>query len=122
MKMMSFNTQHCLNYLEQKIDFEIMAKAILACDADIVVLNEMRGQVSHPDYTAQIERLAELTGMPAFYFAPAIELPEGPYGNGILSKLPILRAEKIPIPDPEPKQYDFCRYETRCVLRAELEG
>ena len=29
MKIMTFNTQHCLNYLEQKIDFSVMAKAIL---------------------------------------------------------------------------------------------
>ena len=29
MKIMTFNTQHCLNYLEQKIDFAVMAKAIL---------------------------------------------------------------------------------------------
>ena len=42
MKLMSFNTQHCLNYLEQKIDFQIMADAILTCEADIVGLNEMR--------------------------------------------------------------------------------
>ena len=29
MKIMSFNTQHCFNYIERKIDFEIVAKAIL---------------------------------------------------------------------------------------------
>ena len=29
MKIMSFNTQHCLNYLERTIDYEIMARAIL---------------------------------------------------------------------------------------------
>ena len=28
MKIMSFNTQHCLNYKEQRIDYEIMAKTI----------------------------------------------------------------------------------------------
>ena len=44
MKIMSFNTQHCLNYVERKIDFAIMAKAITDCGADIVGLNEMRGQ------------------------------------------------------------------------------
>ena len=37
MKIMSFNTQHCLNYIEQKIDFEIMADAIKKFDPDIVV-------------------------------------------------------------------------------------
>ena len=39
MKVMSFNTQHCLNYLERKIDFQVMADAINRCGADIVGLN-----------------------------------------------------------------------------------
>jgi endonuclease/exonuclease/phosphatase family metal-dependent hydrolase len=41
MKIMTFNTQHCLNYLEQKIDFDIMAEAITDLDDDIVGLNEL---------------------------------------------------------------------------------
>ena len=122
MKIMSFNTQHCLNYMEQRIDFEIMAKAILDCDADIVGLNEMRDIGIDSEYTAQVEKLAELTGMKYFYFALAIEFSGiGPYGNAILSKIPIIHAESIVIPDPEPKAYDGY-YETRCVLKAELEG
>ena len=36
MKIMSFNTQHCQSFVEQKIDFNIMADAIKKCDADIV--------------------------------------------------------------------------------------
>ncbi|MBE6536856.1 MAG: hypothetical protein E7673_02765 [Ruminococcaceae bacterium] len=121
MKIVTFNTQHCLNYIQRKIDFEIMAKAILECGGDIVGLNEMRGLGTSPDYEAQIERLAELTGMKYFYFAKAIDFPAGPYGNGILSKYPILKAESIEIPDPVEKKYNGY-YETRCVLKAEIEG
>ena len=122
MKYMSFNTQHCLNYLEQKIDFEIMAKTILDYDADIVGLNEMRGEGQDPDYTAQVEKLAALTGMPYYYFAKAIDVKDkGPYGNGLLSKKPILKAETVMIPDPVTRTPGK-RYETRCVLKAEIEG
>ena len=122
LKIMSFNTQHCLNYIERKIDFEIMAKTISDCDADIVGLNEMRGIGEDPEYTAQVEKLAELTGMKYFYFAKAIDFPKkGPYGNALLSKLPIINAEIVPVPDPEPKAYKGY-YETRCILKAELEG
>ena len=122
MKIMTFNTQHCLNYLEQKIDFPVMAKAIANCGADIVGLNEMRDQGSHPHYGPQVAILSELTGLSHFYFAKAIEFSgKGPYGNGLLSRYPILRAEAIPIPDPEPRKYDGY-YETRCVLKATLEG
>jgi len=121
MKIMSFNTQHCKNYITKKIDFEIMARTILDYGADIVGLNEMRGEGSNPDYTEQVERLAKLTGMKYFYFAKAIDFPGGPYGNGFLSKIPIVKAETVLIPDPNPKKYDGY-YETRCVLKAELEG
>ena len=122
MKIMSFNTQHCLGYIENKIDFDIMAKVILDFDADIVGLNEIRGLGSHPEYTAQADRLSELTGMKYFYFAKAIDVEGGgPYGNAILSKIPIVSAETISIPDPE-HEANARGYETRCILRAELEG
>jgi len=122
MKVMSFNTQHCRNYLEDKIDFEIMAKAIMDCGADIVGLNEMRGTGLDPEYTEQVETLSKLTGMKYFYFAKAIEIPDkGPYGNGFLSKIPILSAQTLLIPDPSPRRYSGY-YETRCILKAELES
>ena len=38
MKVMSFNTQHCMNYITKEIDYQIMADAILQCEADIVGL------------------------------------------------------------------------------------
>ena len=122
MKIMSFNTQHCLGYIENIIDFDIMAKAILECGADIVGLNEMRGLGTHPEYTAQVDKLASLTGMKYLYFAKAIDVEGGgPYGNAILSKIPIVSAETISIPDPEHEK-NARGYETRCILRAVIEG
>lgn len=122
MKFMTFNTQHCLNYITRTIDFDVMAEAILACGADVVGLNEMRGLGTDAEYTAQVEKLASLTGMRYFYFAKAIDVSgKGPYGNGLLSKKPILKAETIMIPDPVIKGKGR-RYETRCLLKAEIEG
>lgn len=121
MKFMTFNTQHCANFLTGKIDYRVMADAILSCGADVVGLNEMRGKGTGEGYEAQVEKLAELTGMQHYYFAPAISFKGGPYGNGLLSKYPILDAKIIPIPDPDPRGYDGY-YETRCLLKAELEG
>jgi len=48
MKVMTFNTQHCLNYLTQKIDFDVMADAIFKCDPDIVAAD-------HRPHVAEIE-------------------------------------------------------------------
>ena len=121
MRVMTFNVQHCLNYIENKIDFEIMAKTIIECGADVVGLNEMRDLGSDEEYQTQAEILAKLCGMEHYYFAKAYEFPGGPYGNAILSRIPILKAETIAIPDPEPRGYDGY-YEPRCILKASLEG
>ena len=121
MKIMSFNTQHCKNYITQKIDFEVMAKAIKDCDADIVGLNEIRGKGIHPEFTAQTEMLSTLTGLNNHYFAKAIKFKWGPYGNAFISKYPIVKSETIPIPDPKVKRYDGY-YETRCILKVTLSN
>ena len=123
MKLMSFNTQHCLNYLEQKIDFQIMADAILTCEADIVGLNEMRNAGEYEDYVDQTGILSKLTGLENHYFAQAIRFHGGknPYGNALLSRYPLKSVETILVPDPEPKAYDGY-YETRCLLKAKLEN
>lgn len=119
MKIMSFNTQHCLDYITGRIDFDTMADAIRRMEADVVGLQEMRGAGEDPEYTAQTEALAAKTGMPYFFFAKAIDVPHGgPYGNALLSRIPIESAEVIPIPDPAPKA--GVTYETRCILKARL--
>ncbi len=119
---MSFNTQHCLNYMEQKIDFEIMAKAIKTVGADVVGMQEMRGKGKASDYEEQTEKVSAISGLPYSYFGKAIYFEGlGPYGNALLSKYPIISAEVIPIPDPDPKTGDKY-YETRALIKARLEG
>ena len=116
MKIMTFNTQHCKNYLEQKIDFQLMADTIKKFDPDFVGLNEMRGKGTREDYDRQTEILSGLTGYKYYYFAKAIDV-EGtnPYGNAILSKIPIESAETIIVPNP-----DITKCETRCLVKARL--
>lgn len=122
MKIISFNTQHCRSFVDNRIDFELMARVINELGADVVGLQEMRGEGADPDYTAQVAKLSELCGMEYYYFAKAIDVKnKGPYGNGIISKFPIINAEVIPIPDP-PTRISGHGYETRCILKAELEG
>lgn len=122
MKIMTFNTQHCMNYITKEIDFESVANVIKDFDADIVGLNEMRGEGTDAEFTKQVEILSELTGMKYFYFAPAINIKgKGLYGNGFLSKTPILTAENIPIPDPVERRYNGY-YETRCLVKLTLLG
>ena len=121
MKIMTFNTQHCENFISKEIDFEKVARFIVDSDVDFVGLNEMRGEGPISGYTAQTEKLSELTGMPYYFFSEAIMVGgTNPYGNGFLSKIPVLKAEKIMIPDPEVRDNNF--YETRCIIKVKLEG
>ena len=60
MKVMTFNIQHGLNYVEKRIDFEIMARAIMECGADVVGFNEVRDLGADEEYQAQARILAEL--------------------------------------------------------------
>lgn len=121
MKLMTFNTQHCMNFLTKEIDFDVMANAIKTFLPDVVALQEMRGESADPEYDEQVEILARLTDMPYYRFGKAIDFKQGPYGNGILSKIPILSSEVITVPDPYPKTGNKY-YETRTIIKATLEG
>lgn len=47
---MTFNTQHCKNYITGRIDFSIMADAIKNCGADIPAILTS----DHRSYVAEI--------------------------------------------------------------------
>lgn len=120
-RLMSYNTQHCLNYVTREIDFDIMTETIKNCKADIIGMQEMRniGQ-DEKEYKDQAGIIAKELGF-NYYFAEAIKFRGvNPYGNALISRYPILEAETIMIPDPDPKTGDRY-YETRCVLKAKLD-
>lgn len=119
-KAITFNIQHCENYTTEKIDFDAYAEKILSFGADVIGLNEVRDAGVQSDYQAQAKILAEKTGY-QYYFARATEIGAGnPYGNAVLTRLPVKRCETVPVPDPDPRGYDGY-YETRCLLKMTLE-
>ena len=122
LKIMTFNIQHCLNYIERHIDFPLFAKTIADSGADIVGLNEVRGKGANLHYEAQTVILAEKAGYKYYYFAKAIDFDGvNPYGNAVLSKYPILKAETVGIPDPTVRKYDGY-YETRCIAKLTVDA
>lgn len=123
MKIMSFNTQHCKNYLKDEIDYDIMARVINDYGADVVGLNEMYSEGDLPEFQDQVKILSEKTELKHYYFAKAIDVDEGnnPYGNGLLARYPIESAETLIIPDPTEQTGDE-GYETRCILKARLQN
>ncbi len=119
LKIMSFNILHCELYKEKRIDFDRFAQVISESGADIIGLNEVRGDGERDDYQAQAQILAEKTGLYC-YFAKAIDVGgKNPYGNALLSRYPILSAETVPIPDPPIRIGSG--FETRCLLKAKID-
>lgn len=121
MKLVSFNIQHCASHMQGKrIDYDLFCNTIKGFDADVVGLNEVYGEGERPEFVAQARILAKGSGMEHSFFAPAIMWRgDNPYGNALLSKSPILHAEKIPVPDPAERSFGN-HYETRCLLKAKL--
>lgn len=109
--VMTFNVQHFENVNTGKIDYDAFAAAIRESGADIVGLNEV--------YVDQMGALAERLGWFSF-FAMGCIIGGKPYGNGVLSRLPIKKAETFTVPDPDPRGYDGY-YETRCVLKCAVD-
>lgn len=117
MKVMTFNIQHCLDYKNQKIDFDLFARKITEFGADFCGLNEVRGKGLLIGYTDQTKKLSKKTGLYG-YFGEAIKVKGlAPYGNAILSKKPFKSVQTIRIPDPETKNENE-NYETRCIIKA----
>ncbi len=121
LRLMSFNTQHFLGYMTRKIDFKAAANLVSDLGADIIGLQEIRSRGTDVnEYDDQTGRMCELTGFYG-YFAEAIKFGgTEPYGNALLSRYPIKNARTVMIPDPEVRAYKGY-YETRCVLKAEID-
>jgi len=121
LKIMTYNVCSGRNFNNNKIiNIRDAGKVIQKYSPDIVGLNEIRGLGdAEKFFTDQARTLAEMLGY-YYYFAKAIELEAGPYGNALLSRFPILSAETHLIEDPPVKDED-AYYETRCVLKAQLD-
>lgn len=121
MRIMTFNIQHCLDYLNDKIDIDLFVNTIKNINPDICGLNEVRGEGPLDGYTDQTNALGDGLGYNR-YFAKAIDV-EGtsPYGNAFVTRYPIKSAETVAVPDPIFK-YEIGKYESRCILKAVVDA
>lgn len=112
-KVMSFNTQHCKNYITKKIDYDSIINLIKKYDVDIIGLNEIFGKFI---IKSQVERIAKKLGYYC-YFGKATNIAFRNYGNAIISKYPILNTEIIHIPYPIKFKKN---YQKRSILKANI--
>ena len=123
-RVTTFNIQHGRDHNgeEEVIDIPMMARVADGTGASVFGFNEVRrGEAENvPGYPDTPAILGELLGGEAV-FGKAIEFGEHrAYGNALVSRYPILSAETVPIPDPDPRTgHDY--YETRCVIKAVID-
>ena len=125
-RYMTFNIQHGFDYLKRDgIRLSTMADIIKRFSPDIVSLNEVRsGKKLDFDenevydnllYFEQTSELARLCGYEHYFFGRSIYIRDGEYGNAIMSRFPIDKAEVFPVPDTY-KTPDT-HYESRTIMR-----
>lgn len=106
LKIMTYNIHHA-NPPARKdvIDIEAIATVIKTQDPDLVALQELDVNTRRSGGVDQVRKLAELTGMQAF-FSKGIDYEDGAYGIAILSKYKIRSTERFALPFKEGLKYE----------------
>ena len=92
-RIMTYNIHHGAG-IDGKVNIDRIAKVIARENADIVALQEVDRDVKRSHRIDTMARLSELTGM-AHAFGKNIEYQGGDYGNGVLTRFPILQEKNL---------------------------
>ncbi|MEK6756528.1 MAG: endonuclease/exonuclease/phosphatase family protein [Bacteroidota bacterium] len=92
-RVMTYNIHHAEG-LDGKVDVDRIAKLILNARADVVALQEVDRGVERTKRIDILTRLSDLTGM-TYAFGKTIDYQEGDFGNGFLTRFPILEERNL---------------------------
>jgi endonuclease/exonuclease/phosphatase family metal-dependent hydrolase len=94
--VLSYNIRHGQG-MDGKIDLARIAAIIKSVSPDIVSLQEVDKNTKRAQGVDQAKELGRLTGMESVYCS-SLPLQGGEYGNAILTKLPIIKTTRLPLP------------------------
>lgn len=102
-KVLSYNVHHCNPPSRADfIDLEAISQVIVQSGAEIVGLQEVDVFTSRSGSDLDMAKeLAEMSGMPYYYFSKGIDYKGGEYGTAILSKFPLSETATILLPAEE---------------------
>ncbi|HLV10004.1 MAG TPA: endonuclease/exonuclease/phosphatase family protein, partial [Halanaerobiales bacterium] len=109
--IITYNINHGVDR-SGKCNMDRIASLINEKGADIVGLNEVDKRMLRTVFKDQAKIISEKTGM-NYVFAPNLERFTGTYGNALLSRFPILKAENHKLPQIK-------NYEARGLLDTTL--
>ncbi|PWL98209.1 MAG: hypothetical protein DBY04_04680 [Clostridiales bacterium] len=123
LKVMTYNIAGGRDYTspEKKKPFhpEACASVIRKVSPDICGLNEVDYKLPRSGRLKLAEVIGNMLGYES-RFAPAVTWGPGTYGNGFLSRHPIVEFEIFPIQDPQDKS-EPVYYEPRVILHAAVD-
>ncbi|MBR6793288.1 MAG: PASTA domain-containing protein [Clostridia bacterium] len=93
LRVASYNVKHFIH--GSGINYEVFAEEINEINPDIIGLQEIDKGQSRSGKDDQMKKLAEAAGYPYYYFAKCVDMNDGEYGHGILSKYPLVKTENI---------------------------
>lgn len=97
LRLLSYNVHHGEG-VDGKLDLARIAKVIRSVQPDLVALQEVDQNVQRSESVDQPAELARLTEMHVA-FGANIDLQGGHYGNAVLSRFPIAKAENQLLPN-----------------------
>lgn len=119
LKVITYNIMSAREYKNIKnIDPMLAASVLKKENPDIIGLNEVHG--AGGGFSAQTVEICRALGYDYCYFCPALFLNGSMYGNALISRFPILSAERIMVEDPIVKN-ENTYYETRCIIKAKID-
>ena len=104
-KVMSYNIRHAQG-LNDKVDLKRILEAISLVNPDFVALQEVDSLIKRSGNIDQLKYLANHLGY-SYVYSPSIKYKGGFYGNGFLSRFPILNYEVLPLPGREKRSALF---------------
>jgi len=113
--LLTFNIQHCRNFITREIDIDSVVNLIKESSADIIGLNEVYGEYngSLPQYQAIAQKLNF-----DYYFGQTFVFKGIPFGNALISRYKLKNPKTIMIPDPLVRDSHW--YETRNIIQSEF--
>ena len=123
----TYNIQHGKShriYLAEKrevIDLSLFSDMIREKSLDVCALNEMRNQEMTEGLCNQAKVIGDALGY-EWFFARAVDIRGGEYGNALVSRYPIKKVVTYPIAVPKSERTTGEYFEDRVLLCADIDA
>ena len=103
-RLITYNIHKGIGGLDRRYCPERIVETLADCRPDVVLLQEVDDGVPRSDRHRQVDLLGDALALPHRAFQANVKLPEGVYGNAILSRFPLARVEHVDLTVPLKKR------------------